>query len=671
MNGFTALDDLLREKLSKHFKNNHNESNNPFYITYEEVYSLLEDDLSDDNIENDLPGLELVANLFNLNEFEKKVLLMIAAPLIDTKYERIYAYLADDLNKKYTTISLLASLLTKTKAQRIEFLSSFIYNSSLFIFKLVHLLDPHDGTSYIQQPIVMEESVKDFLLGQYHLDAKLQNVCHFLLPETRERISEKAAVFIENMQEDTDNTNRFIVHLYGNSEQEKQTFALEIASSLQYGLLLINMQVALGLFESISDLIVLLYREAILSGTLLYFNKFDAFIEHNDRMVNESLLFDGLDRFSQFTFFDSRKEWKPITLPKTHLFLTFPFMTARYPESISLWEKYLKEINPVLAAKISPTLAQRFAFDEDEIAEVVRILMTNRFFGKKVDAKAVHAACRQRVLTGLETLAQPIRSSSQLDDIVLPNEQKNQLSTVISHYKNQFSVFEEWGFKKYFQSQGIGVLFTGSSGTGKTMAASILANTLDLDLYRIELSQVVSKYIGETEKNLSRIFESAEGSGVILFFDEADAIFGKRTEVKDAHDRYANIEVSYLLQRIEAYDGLVILASNFRKNIDEAFVRRMRFIIEFPFPDASMREHIWEKSFPKETPLDQKVRYAYLAKTFALSGANIRNSALSAAFFAAEQRSSIQMKHIAEGLKLELIKMGKSYKDSDFSVLLR
>jgi len=200
------------------------------------------------------------------------------------------------------------------------------------------------------------------------------------------------------------------------------------------------------------------------------------------------------------------------------------------------------------------------------------------------------------------------------------------------------------------------------------MAASILANEMGLDLYRIELSQVVSKYIGETEKNLSRIFEAAEGSGVMLFFDEADAIFGKRTVVKDAHDRYANIEVSYLLQKIEEYDGPVVLASNFRKNIDEAFVRRLRFIVEFPFPDETIREMIWKKVFPDKSPLEKEIDFAFLAKNFRLSGANIRNIALFAAFFAAEDGGTIAMKHIIRGIKRELQKEGKTYKPSDFGI---
>jgi len=665
MSDFQMLDTLLQEKLAHRFQNNKNEPSNPFYVTSEEVASLLGNNSFDDMINDNLPGLELLANLFHLNMLEKKALLIIAAPSFDSKYERVYAYLADDLTKKYPTLSLLASLLSGTGQERIEFLSHFASDSPLLTFRLIRFLDLHEGTSDAQRPIIIEESVKDFLLGHYHLDNRLQIFCNLLPPERKEKISSKATVFIQNVQNDLDGKNRFAIHLYGHSDLQKQTLASEIASSFEYGLLVVDMQLALEFFNTFSDLISLLYREALLSGSLLCFDKFDAFFEHEKHAINESLLFAGLDRFSWLTFFASQKQWKPANLPKSHLFLEFSFSAPRYPKSITLWETHLSEIGKELSAEVSPTLAQRFTFEEDEMKEVVQLLKTYRFFGKTIDHMAVYEACRQRILTGLEHLAQPIHSTNTMEDIVLPKEQKEQLGTIISHYRNQFGVFEEWGFKKYYRSQGIGVLFTGSAGTGKTMAASILANALELDLYRIELSQVVSKYIGETEKNLSRIFEAAAGSGVILFFDEADAIFGKRTEIKDAHDRYANIEVSYLLQKIEEYDGLVILASNFRKNIDQAFVRRMRFIVEFPFPDELMRELIWKKIFPGKAPLKGKIDFPYLAKNIKLSGAHIRNIALFAAFLAMDDSRKIEMKHILQGAKKELRKTGETLKVSD------
>jgi len=672
MTNFQILNKLIKEKLpDNHSKKTEINPINPFYITREEIDTLLEDENTEESKKESLPGLDVIATLFQLNEKEKYTLLILMAPEIDVKYERIYAYLQNDLNKKYPTPSLLVLLLCEEEDEKREFITHLSSYSPLRIFHLINFIELNDGTSLLQQPIGIEVSVRNFLLGHYFLDRRLEPYCRLSSGKTGQVETQKIEDLKHIIKEGEKKEKRFAVHLYGHSDLKKLAFASEIASTFGYGLLIVDTQLALSFFDSFNDLIVILYREAILSSSLLYFEKFDTFFEHEQSVMNTPLLFAGLERFSWLTFFASQKEWKPLDFPKSHLFLTFPFNAPHYPDSIILWKNFLTEIDPKLATEVSSSLAQRFTFDEDDMEEIIHLLKTYQFSGKTINQKNIYEVCKQRISTGLEKLAQHINSSNEMDDIVLPQNQKDQLKASISHYKNQFTVFEDWGFKKYYQSQGLGILFTGSPGTGKTMAASILANTLDLDLYRIELSQIVSKYIGETEKNLSKIFEAAAGSGVALFFDEADAIFGKRTEVKDAHDRYANIEVSYLLQKIEEYDGLVILASNFRKNIDEAFIRRMRFIIEFPFPDESMRELIWEKSFPQKAPLDHNVKYTYLAKNFALSGANIRNSTLFAAFFASEQQSSIQMKHIAEGLKIELTKMGKSYKDSDLSVLVR
>jgi len=214
--------------------------------------------------------------------------------------------------------------------------------------------------------------------------------------------------------------------------------------------------------------------------------------------------------------------------------------------------------------------------------------------------------------------------------------------------------------------KGLNVLFAGPSGTGKTMAAEIIANELDLDLYKIDLSAIVSKYIGETEKNLDRVFREGHTANAILFFDEADALFGKRSEVRDSHDRYANIEIAYLLQKMEEYDGVVILATNLRKNMDEAFARRMHFSVEFPIPEEPDRRRIWQGMFPTEAPLDKGVDLKFLANQFKFTGGNIKNIALGAAFLAAEQGCPITMENLIWSTKREYQKMGKLCTEGDF-----
>jgi SpoVK/Ycf46/Vps4 family AAA+-type ATPase len=228
--------------------------------------------------------------------------------------------------------------------------------------------------------------------------------------------------------------------------------------------------------------------------------------------------------------------------------------------------------------------------------------------------------------------------------------------------RQRHRVFEVWGFDRTLShAKGLSVLFAGPSGTGKTMAAEVVAHALQLDLYKIDLSGIISKYIGETEKNLSRIFQEAESSNAILFFDEADAVFGKRTRIADAHDRYANIETSYLLQKLEEYEGVVILATNLRENMDDAFIRRMRFVVEFTFPDAAGRAEIWQRHFPRETPVMPDLDYTWLAKQFQVSGGSIRNIVLHAAFYAAENGGRVEMEHVINGARREFEKIGKTW----------
>ncbi len=253
------------------------------------------------------------------------------------------------------------------------------------------------------------------------------------------------------------------------------------------------------------------------------------------------------------------------------------------------------------------------------------------------------------------------------EQLVLPEKPLEVLHSISAYLRHRDLVIGEWGYgRTVARTQGIKTLFAGESGTGKTMAAQVLARDLGLELFRLDLATVVSKYIGETEKNLDRIFGAAEGSNAILFFDEADALFGKRSEVSDSHDRYANIEVAYLLQKMEGYSGAVILATNFRHNIDDAFLRRLDFVIDFPFPEPEDRRRIWELVLPPEAPLSDDVDVEFLASQFKLSGGGIRNASLAAAFLAAEDDRVIAMRHLVVGVALEYGKLGRLTLESDF-----
>ena len=285
--------------------------------------------------------------------------------------------------------------------------------------------------------------------------------------------------------------------------------------------------------------------------------------------------------------------------------------------------------------------------------------------GKEQDVgQILWDACRVQARPHLDELAQRIPPAATWEDLVLPPAQAEMLQEIAAHLRQRATVYQTWGFAaKNTRGLGISALFAGGSGTGKTLAAEVLANELHLDLYRIDLSSVVSKYIGETEKNLRRVFDAAEVGGVILLFDEADALFGKRSEVKDSHDRHANIEVSYLLQRMESYPGLAIMTTNLKSSIDTAFQRRIRFAVQFPFPDATQRAEIWRRVYPENTPtynLDAK-KLAQLS----VSGGNIRNIALNAAFLAADAGEPVQMKHLLRAARTEYAKLEKSLTEAE------
>lgn len=267
----------------------------------------------------------------------------------------------------------------------------------------------------------------------------------------------------------------------------------------------------------------------------------------------------------------------------------------------------------------------------------------------------------------LSGLAQKVTSRFTWDDLVLPSDGVEQLKEIAARVEYQHRVLETWGFEKKLDlGRGTIALFAGNSGTGKTMAAGVMANSLALDLYRVDLSSIVSKYIGETEKNLDAIFREAERSNAILFFDEADALFGKRSEVKDAHDRYANIETAYLLQRMEEYSGVVILATNLKMNLDEAFLRRLHFAVDFPMPNEAHRRLIWQKAFPPEAPLAGDIDWDFLGRQFKISGGNIKNSVIAAAFFAAAEDESIGMGHLVRGIRREYQKLGRMVTAAEF-----
>jgi SpoVK/Ycf46/Vps4 family AAA+-type ATPase len=325
-----------------------------------------------------------------------------------------------------------------------------------------------------------------------------------------------------------------------------------------------------------------------------------------------------------------------------------------------MWLQALHGLRFNAGAEDVARLTQQFQLSSGQIETVSKQLRLQAGGNRILPLSALAEACREVSHHGLSELSVSVKASYHWDDLVLPAELKQQLQDICAQVRFRSRVFDDWGFaQKLPYGRGLSAMFSGNPGTGKTMAAQVVARELQLELFKIDLSGIVSKYIGETEKNLNRVFAEAQASNAILFFDEADALFGKRTDVSDAHDRYANIEVSYLLQKMEEYDGIVILATNFRNNVDDAFTRRIRFIIEFPFPDADSRCEIWRRGIPAATPVAPDLDFQWLADRIRVAGGNIKNIILNAAFAAAQQQQSLGMAHLLESCKLEFQKIGK------------
>ena len=621
--------------------------------------------------------LEELALLFRLIPFDIDVLLICLASELDLRYERLYAYLQDDVTRKRPSVDLVLNLLCSTFEDKMAARERFSSQSPLLKHYLLHLFDnpSHQNPPLLSKYLRVDERVVNYLLGFDEIDAGLQTCARFsepqaclddlfLPPDVKHRLvllSRKKLVKDDGL----------IFYFQGDYGVGKQITAEALCRDLGIGLLavdgerLLNSQ-ALNFKKNLR----LAAREAQLQGAALYFKGFDSLLA-DDKRVSLEVLMQTLEDRSGLTFLAGSATWEPMDALHNTAFVRIEFSCLPYTEQKQLWACSLDGNSPFASDVDLNDLVNKFHFSGGQIRDAAA---TARNLARWRDPENGHvtmtdlySACRLQSNRKLAILAQKITPHYRLDDIVLPGDRLLQLREICNYVKYRSLVYDEWGFeRKLSLGKGLNVLFSGSSGTGKTMAAEIMAGELGLDLYKIDLSQVVSKYIGETEKNLSKIFKEAEASNAILFFDEADALFGKRSEVKDAHDRYANIEIGYLLQKMEEYEGITILATNLRHNMDEAFVRRMQFIVDFPFPDELHRHKIWKVHFPKEVPCGDDINLEFLARQFRLAGGNIKNIVINASFLAAANDKRIDMAHLIHATMREFQKMGKLCVKGDF-----
>jgi hypothetical protein len=441
-----------------------------------------------------------------------------------------------------------------------------------------------------------------------------------------------------------------VVHLLGADSPSKRSIVKRAAQELGVSVYRLAADILPAAWAELETLARLYQRESQLLPLALYLDAQDS--DKEPPAVNRFLA-----RLSGLVFLDTRESWSQLGRDA----LTLDVLKPSSAEQEEAWRKVLGEAEDQAPA----LLAGQFNLNLLEIERIAHTATEDEqpTFDRVWDACLI--ASRPR----LDTLAQRLEVKAQIwEDLVLPEPEKKLLRQIMDQVGQRHHVYERWGFsRRMSRGLGISALFAGESGTGKTLAAEVIAHELKLNLYRIDLSQVVNKYIGETEKNLRKLFDAAEDGGTILFFDEADALFGKRSEVKDSHDRYANIEINYLLQRMEAYRGLAILATNMKSALDTAFMRRLRFIVDFPFPGIRERKRIWERAFPQETETE-RLDYERLAK-FNLTGGSIQNIAINAAFLAARAGSSVTMPLIFEATRNEFRKLEKPVNEAEFRLI--
>ena len=616
-------------------------------------------------------ALPHLSRVFNLSRFEELCLVICLAPELDRRYEKLYAWLQDDVTRKKPGVDLVLRLAASGPQERLAVRLAFQPQSPLLRYRLVHLLEsaPEGRTPLLSRFLKLDDRIVDYLLGTSRIDGRLEGIASLVngesgladvLPEeTRSRVLRLIGMHFEVAAE---SRPALVVQVNGADGSGRRALAQIGASEMGLPLLVMDAAKLLEGPLPMDELAWLAGREALLQPAALCFENLDALTGNESHKNSTDLLLEVAKECSWVTFFLGERPWKPGE-SEDLAFVTVDLPSPDDAERVRVWQRLASSLE-IDAGVDFGELASKFRFTQGQIRDALLAARNATLWRpageREINRADLSAACRAQSGQKLNSLARKVTPVYTWNDIVLPDQVLRQMREICQRVVHRHRVMGEWGFgKKLALGKGVNALFAGPSGAGKTMAAEIIAQELDLDLYKIDLSGVVSKYIGETEKNLDRVFTAAQDANAILFFDEADALFGKRSEVRDSHDRYANIEISYLLQKMEEYEGVAILATNLKANLDESFTRRLAFTIHFPFPDEPSRLLIWKGIWPGAITLDESVDFEWMSHRFKLSGGNIKNIALGAAFLAASDGGSVTMSHMIHATRREYQKLGK------------
>ena len=602
------------------------------------------------------PSLVSLSHCLGLTRFEREVLLLCLALELNTRVGALCAEAQGDANRPHATFALALALFADPLWDALS------PERPLRYWRLIEV-NQRGAEPLTSSPLRVDERILNFVKGLNHLDDRLSPLLVPLDPVVGQRElpssqQEVVDAVVRSLRGAANGGRPPVVQLVGPDSSSKQLVARHVAASL--GLHLYRLPAAM-LPPQAADLEAvnrLWQRESLLLPVALYLDAHDADISPAAEAAGHA---PPLQRFlacsNGFFFVDSSGARPGLG----RSCVTFEVDKPTPVEQKQAWASILDPVSDDSPAR----LAGQFNLNLASIDHLARTALADESQNGRPLSDRLWDACAAGTRPRLDVLAQRLELKATWEDIVLPNPESEMLRQIAVQVGLRSKVYDEWGFRhKMNRGLGISVLFAGESGTGKTMAAEVIAHDLRLNLYRIDLSAVVSKYIGETEKNLRRLFDAAEDGGAILFFDEADALFGKRSEVKDSHDRYANIEVNYLLQRMEAFHGLAILATNMRNALDQALLRRLRFIVSFPFPGTAERTLIWRKVFPEETPTEG-LNFDRLGR-LVLTGGSIQNIALNAAFQAAQMDTLVTMPLVLAAARGDFRKLERPINEAEF-----
>ena len=598
-------------------------------------------DVATEDDDGFVPALDRCAEIFALSRFERDVLLLCAGSVLDGGLARCVADVTGHADGA-PTFSLAMSVLEGAHwdAQSPQ--------SPLRYWRLLTV----DGSNIARAPLRIDERVLHYLTGVGAVDERLDGMVE-LLPAPDSRAASAVPEWVAR-----------VVSAFASGDQciHLSRPGAALAREQLLPLLTATGRSALWINElpddttSFTHTLRLIDREAALAGALVVLDLREGATRNDATLaarvqsqLRSPLLVVGAGQQTDSPDHRVRR----IALPA--------WATATQADELVLRaHRHGSPLDPMTLRETLAEGSEQFTLTHPRALDEVARAVADAGADASVAAQRAWEALREHSRGGLDQLAQRIESDTALNDLVLPPAQRNVLRDIGRQLLHRRRVYRDWGFAgRGSRGLGLAALFAGESGTGKTMAAEAIANGAGLDLYRIDLASTVSKYIGETEKNLKKIFDAAELSGAVLLFDEADALFGKRSEVKDSHDRYANIETAYLLQRIEAYRGLAILTTNMKSALDRAFLRRIRFVVQFPFPDDRARSELWQRQFPSQAPLHQDIQWDALARLH-LTGGHIRSVALNAAFMAAHDDSAISQQHLMAAAHAEMAKLERS-----------